>query len=319
MDSTDRRRAELVTTRALALEGRDPRASSGELTRLRRGVFVNSETWRSAGHDERYLMRVSAVLETRRVDAVLCNVSAGVVWGLPIVGPHHGAVHLVAPERSGVRSKNGVTWHHEPVADEETVEHDGFLVTSFRRTVVDLVRALPFAAAVAVVDVALGAATMHPHHPALAGVSREHLLEAIEAIPGRRGVRSARIAVAFGDPRSGSPGESVSRANMHLLGYPAPELQVAFPRPGGGRDIVDFDWTEFGVFGEFDGRGKYVRPEYLKGRTTAEAVLLEKERENRVRHHRPFGARWDWTAAVRPPLLDAELRRAGLRPLRERR
>lgn len=87
-------------------------------------------------------------------------------------------------------------------------------------------------------------------------------------------------------------------------------------RPDGGRDVTDFDWPECGAFGEFDGRGKYLKEEFTRGRSIQEIVMLEKERENRIRKHRPFGARWDWPIAMNPRLLRSELLQAGLRPVR---
>jgi hypothetical protein len=117
----------------------------------------------------------------------------------------------------------------------------------------------------------------------------------------------------FGDEASGSVGESLSRAQMHLLGFPAPRLQVRMTRPDGPDDIVDFDWPEFALFGEFDGHGKYLRSEYTKGRDIADIIIAEKRREDRIRRrHRPFAARWDWAVARRPQLLAQHLEEAGL-------
>ncbi|HEV7957475.1 MAG: hypothetical protein JWL94_2002 [Microbacteriaceae bacterium] len=77
--------------------------------------------------------------------------------------------------------------------------------------------------------------------------------------------------------------------------------------------IVDFWWPEFNLAGEFDGKGKYLRDEMLAGRTTAEVLLAEKDRENRIRALGPTMVRWDWDIARSLPLLDARLRAAGLR------
>ncbi|MBT2517159.1 hypothetical protein J7E29_06910 [Streptomyces sp. ISL-90] len=128
-----------------------------------------------------------------------------------------------------------------------------------------------------------------------------------------------RTAIAFGDQASGSVGESLSRGQMHLLGFPAPRLQVRMPRPDGRDDIVDFDWPEFGLFGEFDGHGKYLRSEYTRGRAIADVVIAEKRREDRIRRrHRPFAVRWEWSIARRPRLLAQHLEEAGLPRVRHR-
>ena len=61
--------------------------------------------------------------------------------------------------------------------------------------------------------------------------------------------------------RAESVGESLSRSQMHLLDFPPPLLQATFDRSDGAIDRVDFDWPEFGLFGEFDGDVKYLDPE----------------------------------------------------------
>lgn len=61
--------------------------------------------------------------------------------------------------------------------------------------------------------------------------------------------------------------------------------------------FVDFFWRLINKVGEFDGHGKYLKPEYTHGRTTAQVVMAEKEREDRVRALGPTSARWDWPIA----------------------
>ena len=64
------------------------------------------------------------------------------------------------------------------------------------------------------------------------------IAERLGAFGRRRGVRGAIRALEFADPRSESVGESLSRAQMRLLGFPEPELQVRFDRADGGFDRV---------------------------------------------------------------------------------
>jgi hypothetical protein len=72
--------------------------------------------------------------------------------------------------------------------------------------------------------------------------------------------------------------------------------------------------TEQGMFGEFDGFGKYVRQEFTHGRNLEQVLWEEKLREDRVRMHRPRAARWGWAIAIDPMLLRQQLLTAGLRP-----
>jgi hypothetical protein len=307
----------LITVRDLRLRGEDVRfMGTDPLTRLRRGVYVDSLEWERAGREDRHVFAIDAVAATRRTQPVFSHVSAAILWGIPIIGQHLFAVHLAASGRSVARSKNDVVWHHEAVADDEIVELDGRFVTSYPRTLTDLARTLPFTAGVAALDHGCRERTTDRHGRSIDGMPQSELAEALTRLGAASGIRRARASLEFVDVRSGSPGESVSRANMHLLHFPPPELQVRFARGDGGVDITDFDWPEHRVFGEFDGLGKYLKPELMNGRTEREVVMAEKERENRIRKHRPFGARWDWHIAIRPNLLRAELMQAGLRPTR---
>lgn len=307
----------LIIVRDLRMRGDDRRfVSPRPLTRVRRGVHVDSAEWAESDREVRHMLRIDAVAATRRTKPVFSHVSAAILWGIPVVGPHLNLVHLAACGRSLARSKNGVVWHHEPVADEEIVELDGRFVTSYLRTLTDCARMLPFAAGVAALDHGCRELTVNRTGEPVPGVEQERLIEALAELGPVSGIRRARASAEFVDVRSGSPGESISRANMHLLHFPAPELQVSFTRADGGVDITDFDWPAYRTFGEFDGLGKYVKPELMNGRTEREVVMAEKERENRIRKHRPFGARWDWRIAMDLNLLRAELMQAGLRPTR---
>ncbi|MEO5920648.1 MAG: hypothetical protein ABIQ01_05835 [Pseudolysinimonas sp.] len=113
-----------------------------------------------------------------------------------------------------------------------------------------------------------------------------------------KGRRKLRRALAFADPRSGSPGESISRAVMHEYGFPAPELQTEFRDRRGLAGIVDFWWPEFQLIGEFDGRSKYTDDVLLGGRTPADVVIAEKAREDRLRALGPRVTRWDWMTVI---------------------
>ena len=302
-------RADLVFTRELRRLGEHGSLDRSTLQRIRRGVYAEATEWAASTYLERYRLGLDAAVATRRAEPVLSHVSAAVVWGIPVVGPHLGAVHFAAAGRKHVRSKNGVVWHHDELADADVVEHHGYLLTSFARTALDLARTLPFPAAVAALDHVLAAGRSGEDTVTL---DASQLNDRLDLLAGARGVAPARVSIAFARAESGSPGESISRAHMHMLGCPAPLLQVRFRRNDGGTDVSDFDWPEYGAFGEFDGFGKYVKEEYTRGRRIAEVVADEKARENRIRKHRPFGARWDWPTAMRPTLLARELADAGI-------
>lgn len=321
------RAAGLELARDQFLEGRDGRAlrrarDAGEKRRLVRGVYAPTALWNSASDDDRYLMQIKAVVLTRKSRPILSHQSAARVWGLPIIGRWPREVHLVAEGPKAPRSKNGVAWHVGAVSDGEVVEIDGLLVTSRLRTMVDLARTTGFVSAVASLDAGIRQRFALPDGRLVGDVSKEQLVEAARALGTVRGCRRARTAAEFADGLSGSPGESASRANVFRAGMPAPVLQAQYARPDGGDDIVDFSWDERHtvqrrvLLGEYDGKVKYTRDQYLNGRTSDEVVWEEKVREDRLREGGRDMVRWLWEDALSPSRLRAKLMKAGLRPER---
>ena len=57
---------------------------------------------------------------------------------------------------------------------------------------------------------------------------------------------------------------------------------------------------------------KYVKPEYLKGRTPSQAVAEEKTRENRIRATGFNVVRWDWAELMEPGKLERKLAAGGV-------
>ncbi|WP_133403933.1 hypothetical protein [Arthrobacter crusticola] len=121
---------------------------------------------------------------------------------------------------------------------------------------------------------------------------------------------SAVLDFARGDAES--PGESLSRVQMMVMGFPAPELQRVFTDPRGVIGRVDFYWPQARLIGEFDGLVKYSKPEFLNGRTPSEVVVEEKRREDRLRALGLRVVRWTWEDLRNPALLRDLLASAGL-------
>ena len=99
---------------------------------------------------------------------------------------------------------------------------------------------------------------------------------------------------------------------MLAAGLPLPELQVPIRGASGKEYTVDFYWRTLRLMGEFDGHIKYNDPEFLRGRTPAQALADEKFREDDLRATRRGMSRWGWKLAHSPVLLAQHLRRAGL-------
>lgn len=222
-------------------------------------------------------------------------------------------VHVTAPGRAR-RTTAGVKVHRSAVPEGHIIElPTGLLVTSREWTAVELAASVPVPNVLLPLDHLIGVLARERN------VEQADVIEElVELVPrGLRGRDRALRHLRLADARSGSAGESLSRGQMVLIGVPMPDLQVAFGRPDGtGVDIVDFDWPELKRFGEFDGLGKYVDRELATGRTPAEVLWDEKGREDRIRRHRPVGARWGWNDALSRPRLAAILAAAGIHPER---
>lgn len=289
------------------------RARAGEVVRLRAGVFAEPTEFRAATRRRLELARIAAVVGTRRGRVVLSHESAASIWGLPRIGPPPAVVELVDARGTRPRSMNGVVWRRTPFDCTEVVERNGFLVTGLLQTVTDLACDRGFVSSVAALDAATGASLRSDALIVEPGIPVAAVAARLREFGRRRGVGAADRALAFADARAESAGESLSRAQMHLLGFPAPQLQVCFDRADGGVDRVDFDWPEFGAYGEFDGDLKYLDPRYRGGRTIEEVVLAEKKRDQRISlRHRRRVAHWYWAIALRPHMLATVLADLGL-------
>ena len=207
------------------------RAARGELVRLRRGVYADSGAWSDATPSRRYAALLLAAAETRSFTPVFSHVSAAFIWGLPIIGRWPVEAHLMSMGQRGLHSKNGVVWHHDTISADDVTELRGLLVTTLERTLLDVAKTGSFVSAVASIDFATKRSLALPDGTTAPGVNKGALLERLRRDGPRRGSAVARDAIEFSDARSGSPGESLSRVQIHRLGFPPPRLQTAGPPP----------------------------------------------------------------------------------------
>jgi hypothetical protein len=163
-------------------------------------------------------------------------------------GPPLNAVWLTRrPEENRNQRRADIVVRRAGLTAEDLARHDGLLVTSTARTVVDLARELEFREAMVTID-----------HALRAGTPLAELHAVLERQQGWPGARRAREAIEFGDPRAESALESIARAAFHAAGLPPPVLQAQFW--DGSRwmwERVDFWWPEFRTAGEADGLAKY--------------------------------------------------------------
>lgn len=269
-------------------------ARRGELTRLQAGVYLASGDWAAMERWQQDRARIDAAALRGTIPRVLSHQSAAAVWCIPYLGGD-GAVHLLTHAGTHGRNRSGIRWHGQPPIDD-VVTWNGYLLTSRAQTAVDIAATAPFHNAVATVDHVLRPDT----DLRLRALGKAELYKVAGRLPTGAKKARARRVIDFADPRSGSAGESLSRAQMHLLGFPPPRLQHRVEDLWGLAGLTDFYWPGFRLAGEFDGALKYSKPEYLAGRTSWEAVIKEKEREDRIRATGIRVVRWNWAAAFNP-------------------
>ncbi|MQA97837.1 MAG: hypothetical protein GEV11_25640 [Streptosporangiales bacterium] len=240
---------------------------SGEWTRLRRGIYV--ESWRLDAGDARrvHVLRVAAALLALNFPGAVCShESAAVLHGIALLTPPQDGVTLTRPPGAPSRDRWGdVVIRRAALPPGHVCEVDGVPVTSPARTVVDLARKLPFRAAVVSVDSALGRRT----------TSEAHLAAMIEACRGWRGIAAATEAVAAANPRARSPLETLGRLMCAEAGLPSPKVGVYIGDDRSPYTEADLYWPEYGVIVLLDGVFKYNDP-----RTNRKEKLIQERLEN---------------------------------------
>ncbi|MBC7591658.1 MAG: hypothetical protein H7226_11535 [Salinibacterium sp.] len=283
-------------------------AARGELHRVRPGAYAPASAWSSLTPDGRYRLHVRAASESQSTRPILSHQSAAVILGLPILGSWPNTVHRLSERASGGRSHGDVVAHPTRLDRVELVEVEGMLVTSLARTVVDLAAVSSLTSGVVSADSALSRRRK--------GRIRSADIElAWEAAMPIKAHRRAAFVLAFSTDKADTPAESVSRVNMHIAGFAPPRLQWSWFDYRGRIGESDFDWEEIDHIGEVDGKMKYLKDEYLKGREPGEIVYLEKIREDRLRALPKKVTRWGWDIATNPQRLRAHLLNEGV-PLR---
>ncbi|MGO4104360.1 hypothetical protein AB4Y63_10445 [Leifsonia sp. YAF41] len=223
-------------------------------------------------------------------------------------------VHFLSERKSGGRSYPGIRIHAVGFDAQDVTMRGGVHVTTIARTVVDLAACLDAKSAVAIIDRALAVDRWNRTPPM---TTKLELLETWQRMLPFAGSARARAFVEFGTDKSGSVGESGSRVNIAWNGFPPPILQKRFLIAGTEYD-TDFYWEGIDGVGECDGDVKYFDPVILAGRTTAQVVKAEKDREDAIRRHVHQFTRWDFALGQNQYRLRERLMEIGLVPGRPR-
>jgi hypothetical protein len=282
------------------------RVRSGTWMAIRRGAYVERSAWLAMDDSARHRARAHAVVANLAGPVVVSHTSAAAMLGLPTWGLDLSTVHVTRPPGVSTRTEAGV-WHHSArLSDDQVIEIDGMTITHPARTVVDTARVTDFEPSVVVADAALRADL----------TTNRELLETVDHMRDWPGARNAGRVVEFADGRAESVGESRGRVCFDAGGLPRPDLQVVITDgPGGWTARVDFLFIEHRTIGEFDGRGKYGRPD-APGLDPGTTVWREKLREDRLRAMGFEVVRFIWAELSRPDLVASRFRQAFARAAR---
>jgi very-short-patch-repair endonuclease len=234
---------------------------------MRRGVYATRPAvdWARANPKRGHaLLAIAACLSVGR-DSVVSHQSAALIHGLDLFPRPPDRVTLTRPtaRRSARRRSDDLFFHAAKLPDGHVTRLHGLRVTTVSRTVVDLARTSSFMSAVVTADSAL--------HAGL--TTKEALLTACEDCARWPGIRQARRAIDFSDPRAESVLESCARVVFQENGLDPPQLQVSIAGPD-ARYSVDFYWPKHRVIAEADGEVKYSEPR---------KAIRQLERDQRLR------------------------------------
>jgi len=247
---------------------------SGDLVRVWHAVYATRAAveWAKASPARGHALLAIAGRTAAGKDSVISHHSAALIHGLDLFPAVPELVTLTRPptRRCNRPKSDGVVFHAAKLPADHVTMLLGVRVTTVPRTVVDLARVSSFMSAVVTADSALRADVTTNRADF---TTKEALIAACDACAGWPGIRRARRAVDFSDPRAESVLESCARVIFHEHGLDPPELQFTVTGPD-FRYSVDFYWPRYGVIAEADGEIKYSDPR---------RAIRQLERDQRLR------------------------------------
>ncbi|WZH35289.1 MAG: hypothetical protein PIR02_10910 [Microbacterium enclense] len=294
--------------------------AGGAWHRIQPGVYIAREEWQASRPIDRHLYGVLAANDRARdVGGVFSHLSAAVLHGLPLYRFRDGPVHATVPRASRPPSGRTIRRHTGALDTADIVTVDGLRCTSLERTVFDIASTQSREVALSCADAALRRVAVSGRRFDLDAQAlwRDAMRERVERARGRRGVRDADWIVGFADARAELPGESVSRLQLHRLGFRDLDLQVAVAGPRGFDYFVDIALPDVRTFWEFDGEVKYRDASMRQGRSVEDVLLDEKRREDWIRGVTQWRlCRGGFVDIASPDALAARLAAFGVRPPR---
>jgi hypothetical protein len=274
---------------------------AGTWRALRRGVYATATAVDQAVTPaQRHVLAAAAALVAVTGEAVASDKTAATLHGLDLLTPP-AQVMATAPQLRSARRYPDLCVVPGRLPPTHAVRIGGLRATSLPRTVIDCARQGSFREGVVLADSALRG-----------GRTR---IEALEQVLCEchtwRGIRAAQRVVAFADPRTDAPSESVARVAFAEQGLPTPVPHVTLADDQGVIGTVDFYWREFRTVAEIDGKVKYLPDSDAPLRPAHDRLWREKLREDRLRDAGFHVVRITWWQLVQDPAgVAARIRRA---------
>lgn len=272
------------------------------------GLFARKTRWKELNRAQRHIEAVRA-LAIQHPEWTFCSYSAACLLGLEVSWRHLNVAHVCSATKPSARPAARIQRHQIDPAG--AVNQAGTSITPPIQTVTDCLLQTGFADGMPIADSAISKL----------GLTREQLMEAVEKRAGARNGRAVRTALTtlqYADARAESGGESVARAVMIETGFAPDRLQYELTDPFDSTQSMrtDFAWERQArelTLGELDGLVKYTDQTMLAGRTTAETLVAERQREA---HLSPYGhplIRFTMNEVRSARVLAKKLQTAGIR------
>jgi very-short-patch-repair endonuclease len=259
--------------------------NSGDLVRVRHAVYATRAAvkWATGRPERDHAFRVIAAQAAIGSDSVASHQSAALIHGLALLTAPPDLLILTRPpsRRCNRPKSDGIVFHTADLPGDQVTTVLGARVTTVPRTVVDIARMSSFMSAVVTADSALNAAL----------ATKAGLAALCDACAGWPGIRNARRAIGFADPRAESVLESCARVTFDLHGLDPPELQFTITGTN-FRYTVDFYWPRHRVIAEADGEVKYSDPR---------RAIRQLERDQQLRDNGDEVVHFTWRELFKTP------------------
>lgn len=280
----------------LIVTDRECRLSRSDAVQVGKGYWLPNGEWGRMHVEDRQLARVVAAHQTAAIAPVFSHASAAVLLGLPLTHLREHRVNVTTYHGGTNRSSRWVLRHQGSFKEGDLVDLEGFRRTSDDRTLLDLARYAAPETALACADAYLRDA-FRVERMVDGGRSvawQAEMQNRLAEVPGERGVKRARQLLALADPRIDSPLESVSHLYLRQLGFEV-ALQVPLRSRKGGQYLIDFELLGLDVFGECDGKAKYLDESVRDDESAGQAFYREKRRQEWIEATtRKRVIRWGW-------------------------